>query len=129
MEQKTPICYGHETHFNKHIIRQLVSEHLFKCPCGLAYIGKTNRQLKTRIAEHHSTIRNQVSSSLVAVHFAEAKHNVSTLKYIGIESLKQPRRGGDLNSMLLKRELFWIFTLDTLSPRGLNEDFDIRPFS
>ncbi len=34
----------------------------------------------------------------------------------------------DINILLLQREAFWIFILDTLFPRRLNEDFDIRPF-
>lgn len=102
--------------------------YMLKCPCGLAYIGKTTRSLKTRIAEHRSAIRNNVATSSVAVHFSAANHNVSTLKYIRIETIKPLRRGGDINSLLLKRELYWIHTLNTLAPKGLNEDFDIRPF-
>ena len=102
--------------------------YMLKCPCGLSYIGKTSRALKTRIAEHRSTIRNNVITSPVAVHFNKAGHNVSTLRYTGIELVQSPRRGGDVNNMLLKRELFWIHTLQTLAPKGLNEDYDIRPF-
>lgn len=102
--------------------------YMLRCPCGLAYIGKTTRSLKTRIAEHRSNIRNHNEKSPVALHFTAASHNVSTLRYIGIEHVKCPSRGGDVNSLLLKREAFWIYTLGTLSPRGLNEDFDLRPF-
>lgn len=102
--------------------------YLLKCPCGLAYVGKTTRPLKTRISEHRSNIRNHDTRSPVAVHFTQASHNVSSLRYIGIELVKQPARGGDINSLILRREAFWIYTLDTLAPKGLNVDFDLRPF-
>lgn len=102
--------------------------YMLKCPCGLAYIGKTTRALKTRIAEHRSTIRNHDKKSPVAEHFTQFGHSVASLRYIGIERIQPPSRGGDVNSILLKREALWIYTLDTLSPKGLNEDFDLRPF-
>lgn len=102
--------------------------YMLKCPCGLAYIGKTTRPLKVRISEHRSSIRNKDPKSPVAVHFSTANHNVSSLRYFGIELLQPFRRGGDINSQLLKREVFWIYTLDTMSPKGLNEAFDLRPF-
>lgn len=102
--------------------------YMLKCPCGLAYIGKTNRPLKHRISEHRSNIRNHDQKSPVALHFTNAKHSVSCLKYTGIEKVNPARRGGDIDTILLQREAFWIYTLDTLSPRGLNEDFDLRPF-
>ncbi len=101
--------------------------YLLRCPCGLCYV-KTSRPLKNRISEHRCAIRHRDPKSPVAQHFANSRHSVSTLQYIGIEVVKCPRRGGDINKLLLQREAFWIFTLDTLSPRGLNEDFDIRPF-
>lgn len=97
-----------------------------RCPCGPAYIGKTTRSLKMRISEHRSNIRTRDMRSPVAAHFAQA--NVSSLQYIGIESVKAPRRGGDINKLLLQRECYWIHRLRTLSPRGLNEEFDVRPF-
>ncbi len=102
--------------------------YLLRCPCGLCYVGKTSRPLKNRISEHRCAIRHRDPKSPVAQHFANSRHSVSTLQYIGIEVVKCPRRGGDINILLLQREAFWIFTLDTLSPRGLNEDFDIHPF-
>lgn len=102
--------------------------YMLKCPCGLAYIGKTTRPLKNRISEHRSNIRNNDPKSPVAVHFSQAHHNVSTLRYLGIEQVKISNRGGDLNALLLKREAFWIYTLNTISPKGMNEEFDLRPF-
>ncbi len=94
--------------------------YLIRCPCGLAYVGKTSRQLRTRISEHHSNIRTGDMRSPIASHFRQVGHNVTVLQYIGI--------GGDYEKKLLQRECFWIYTLDTLSPSGLNEDFDITPF-
>ncbi|XP_073721933.1 uncharacterized protein [Misgurnus anguillicaudatus] len=102
--------------------------YLLRCPCGLCYIGKTSRPLKTRISEHRCAIRHRDPKSPVAQHFTDLRHSVSTLQYIGIEQVKYPRRGGDINKLLLQRELYWIYTLNTLSPKGLNEEFDIRPF-
>ena len=90
-------------------------------------MGKTFRALKTRISEHRSDIRTKDFRNPVALHFAEAKHCISSLKYIGIEQVKLPPRGGDINTLLLRREAFWISTLDTVN-KGLNESFDIRPF-
>lgn len=90
--------------------------------------SKTTRPLKPRISEHRSNIRNKDTKSLVAVHFTNYQHNVSSLRYTGIELVKPLCRGGDINTVLLKQETFWIYELDTLSPRGINEDFDIRPF-
>ena len=101
---------------------------MLKCPCGKAYVGKTSRALKTRIAEHRSTIRNGDEKSPVALHFKQAHHNVSSLRYLGIEKVHLPRRGGDIDNLLLRREVWWIHYLKTMAPIGLNEDFDIRPF-
>lgn len=102
--------------------------YLIRCPCGLAYVGKTTRPLRTRISEHRSTIRTGDERSPVAAHFKRAGHAVSALRYIGVERVDQPLRGGDRGKKLLQRETFWIYFLNTLSPYGLNEDFDIKPF-
>ena len=103
--------------------------YMIRCErCNMAYIGKSTRALKTRITEHRSAIRRKDPSSPVAVHFASPGHDESSFSYMGIEAVKRPRRGGDLDNLLLKRELFWLFTLNTLEPNGMNQDFCIRPF-
>ena len=102
--------------------------YLITCPCGKNYVGKTNRELKVRISEHRSTIRCKNFTYPVAAHFLEAGHAISSLRYIGIEHVTLPRRGGDLDNLLLKREAAWNFNLKFFAPFGLNVDFDLKPF-
>ena len=54
------------------------------------------------------------------------EHTVASLRYIGIEKVETPRRGGDLDKILLQREAEWIYRLGSLVPHGLNTEFDLR---
>lgn len=99
-----------------------------QCPCGLAHTGKTSRALKTPITEHRFSLYNHDVKSHVAVHFNRAHQHISTLRYAGSEAAKSLRGGGDVDSLLLRRELSGIYTVASLTLRGLNEDFSIRPF-
>lgn len=119
---KTYAVKGRITCNTTHIV------YLLKCPCNLYYVGKTKRLLKTRICEHKSSIRNCDEKSSVARHFNQLKHNTTDLKYMGIEVVETPRRGGDRDNLLLKREAYWIHTLDTLIPRGMNEEIILSCF-
>ena len=101
---------------------------MLTCPCGKAYIGKTSRELKHRISEHRSSIRTGNITSPVAQHFVQYNHPVSSLRYTAVQKVNQSNRGGDFENALLRREAFWISYLNTLSPNGLNMDFDLRPF-
>jgi len=49
-------------------------------------------------------------------------------RYIGIEKVTKSSRGGDYEKKLLQRECFWIYILSTLSPLGLNENFEWEVF-
>ena len=106
----------------KHIV------YLLKCPCGLSYVGKTTRELRTRISEHKSSIRNKDMKSPVARHFNSAGHDVCTLKFQGIEFVPPPKRGGNRDKILLQREARWIHLLQTESPKGLNEELILSCF-
>ena len=97
--------------------------YMIQCPCGLAYIGKTTRKLKQRISEHKSSIRRNDREYPVAIHFNDAKHDISSFRFMGIEQIQMPPRGGDLDLLLKRREAYWIFTLQTLAPKGLNDEF------
>ena len=99
------------------------------CPCGLTYVGCTTRSLRTRISEHRSNIRcGKIERNPVAAHFQAASHNLCYLQYMGIELVPKPPRGGDHKRLLLQRETYYIHLLNSMSPNGLNLEFDIKPF-
>ena len=102
--------------------------YLLKCCCGYAYVGKTKRELRTRITEHKSNIRNKDEKSPVARHFTTAGHTVCDLKFQGIEHVKPINRGGNRDKLLLQREAFYIHYLQTEFPRGLNEELSLSCF-
>lgn len=102
--------------------------YLLKCPCGFGYVGKTKRELRIRINEHKSNIRNHDIKSPVARHFSESGHDVCTLKFQGIEAVRSFTRGGDRERYLLQREAYWIYTLQTVFPNGLNEELALSCF-
>ncbi|CAB1328136.1 unnamed protein product, partial [Coregonus sp. 'balchen'] len=95
--------------------------YMVKYPCG-----KTPKSLKTRISEHHSNIRTGETKNPVAVHFVQAGHPITSVRYIGMEMVKMSSRGGDIERKCLERGSFWIHRLNTLSPLGVNEEFFIE---
>ncbi len=82
------------------------------------------RNLKQRISEHKSSIRRADPNYPVACHFNASSHPISSLRFQGIEHVQLPR-GGDIDKRLHRRELYWIHTLDSIHPQGLNVDFDM----
>ncbi|XP_075462091.1 protein-arginine deiminase type-2 isoform X2 [Ascaphus truei] len=103
--------------------------YLLECPCGLQYVGRTGRPLKRRLAEHVFNIKRGLETHSVSNHF-RLKHgqNPAGLICKGIECPKQNWRGGDKINLISRRESFWIYTLKTLTPKGLNIEFDLASF-
>ncbi|XP_077148071.1 uncharacterized protein LOC143808847 [Ranitomeya variabilis] len=97
--------------------------YVLSCPCGLYYVGETTKEVRTRISKHKSTIRTKHIELPVPRHFDKMGHSVNQLRYRVIDDVPAPRRGGDRVSMLKRKELKWIFELDTLSPRGMNIEY------
>lgn len=97
--------------------------YMITCPCGICYIGETTQEIKCRIIQHKSTIRRALTDLPVPAHFIEKGHTVSQLRYRVIDGIPRSRRGGDRQQALKKRELFWIYSLDTLFPKGMNVDY------
>ncbi|CAJ0963256.1 unnamed protein product, partial [Ranitomeya imitator] len=105
------------------------------CPCGLIYIGLTTRQLKVRIREHvlgilaAATCTDTSTLKTIPRHFREFHQcNASGLKVRGIDLLKINIRGGSLSKRLAQIETRWIWTLQTISPKGLNENISFAPY-
>ncbi|OCT91664.1 hypothetical protein XELAEV_18014723mg, partial [Xenopus laevis] len=106
--------------------------YMLKCPCGLAYIGQTSRAVKERIKEHRGNIRNfkpgTQSDTPVSRHFAFHGHNQMQLRWLVLENVKLPKRGGNIQKLLLQHEAGWIKKFNTLLPMGLNDHWSLIPF-
>lgn len=107
------------------------------CPCGLLYVGRTIRPLRTRFSEHKCSIINsntyhqsknkKCHSYSVPRHFRECHNsNPTGIKVFGIEAIKKDADNGRRFRRLCKQESFWIFTLGSLVPDGMNEDLHIH---
>ena len=51
-----------------------------------------------------------------------------SLKFCGIEKAMMSTREGDVLKKLAQREIFWICTLNTMPPNGLNDVFILKFF-
>lgn len=103
--------------------------YMLKCPCGMIYIGQTKRNLKLRIAKHKAAIRNGNMDYTIARHYRDRNHGSgASFKFIGIERILPNPRGGNLVQKLLKREAYWIYTLNSMEPHGLNESSGLRSY-
>ncbi|OCT76084.1 hypothetical protein XELAEV_18031272mg [Xenopus laevis] len=98
----------------------------------MLYIGKTIRPVKVKIKEHKNAIRNFKAGTYtdiaVSRHFFNAKHNVCKLRWKVLEVVPRPVRGGDHNTLLLQREARWIRPLESINPKGMNEQLNLSCF-
>ncbi|XP_078502142.1 uncharacterized protein LOC144756318 isoform X1 [Lissotriton helveticus] len=94
--------------------------YLLLCPCNLGYVGETARTMKVRLTEHRSAIKtNKLTAPLVS-HFIDFQHSPSQIRWRILEKIHMTcKNGGD--KIRKKREVFWIFNLDTFI-HGLNND-------
>ena len=92
--------------------------YLISCrKCGLQYIGETENPLHIRMNGHRSDIRTKKLDKPVAVHFCQPDHSAEDLEVRGIEKINVNNTG-----RRKYRESYWIFTLKTLAPEGMNLD-------
>ena len=94
------------------------SVYLIECRiCGVQYVGETGNDVRERMRNHRSTIKHyqKHTDKPVASHFSLPHHSLDDLRLIIIESL-----GKQSKFRRLHRETFWINTLRSTSPLGLN---------
>ncbi|OCT71891.1 hypothetical protein XELAEV_18034868mg [Xenopus laevis] len=101
-------------------------------PINSQCIEKDSRAVKERIKEHRGNIRNfktgTATDTCVSRHFHIKGHNVSQLKWMTLEQIKMPSRGGDIKKILTQKEAYWIKKINTMAPIGMNDHWSITPF-
>ena len=85
--------------------------------CGMQYVGQTKNQIRYRLYNHISTIKN-MSDTPVARHFN--KHNEKIQPSLKVYILQLMRSGPDDDTSRLKWENIWIARLHSVSPGGMN---------
>ena len=80
--------------------------------CKKQYVGYTTQTLRTRINHHRSNVFNKIGT-YISNHFNFTDHSVSNLKVQCIDSATS-------FTELQALEHYWIATLRTLIPLGLN---------
>lgn len=112
MSTSTKQCHRIKTSMNCNtsgIIYLITCKH-----CKLQYVGETERRLKDRLNAHRSNITTKQKTA-IAIHFNNYRHSYKDLQIMPIEKVlnnsKQARQ---------EREKFWIKTLKTNYPNGLN---------
>jgi hypothetical protein len=89
--------------------------YLIECrKCPLQYVGETKNSINYHLIRHRASHKARKEEP-VAEHFNSHEHTINDLTITGIEKIINKR-----DSTRSKRESFWIDTLDTLTPRGLN---------
>ena len=81
----------------------------------IVYVGETERTVAERIKEHLADVRHGREKA-VSFHFNSADHEIDDLNLIIIEKCREISR-----FYRKTREVYWIETLNTVTPSGLNK--------
>ncbi|CAH1251664.1 TRIM3 [Branchiostoma lanceolatum] len=87
--------------------------------CGAQYVGETKEELRTKFSSHMASI-NQNKTSALAKHFNSAGHSMKNVRVRPIVQIELESHGDQLRK---DEEAFWIETLQTEAPEGMNLPF------
>lgn len=93
---------------------------LLECSGELQYVGRTIQTLRMRCNKHRMNIRNGFLNHGVSKH-AYTHHNCDPSQFVLTPIEQIPHNVRNRSATLNKREMFWIFKLNTISPIGLTE--------
>ena len=94
--------------------------------CSIQYVGKLETSFNIRLNNQPKGVSNPKAIP-ACVHFRNEGHNlIQHSKFTLIEQLNETENISKtaLKLRLKRREDFWILKLDTLSPKGLNQDLN-----
>ena len=118
--KKTFEIYHHVNCKSKNII------YLMECTkCKVQYIGKSETNFNIRLNNHRKDTNN-INGIPASRHFSKPYHEFNIhAKFIIIEQIKNANVSKETITKRLKaRENFWIQTLETLKPKGLNQELN-----
>lgn len=92
-------------------------------------MGKTIQKLCKRLYRHIAAMKT-INPDFPWGHHVALVHSehFPKVSVLVLDHLHQTPRGGDLNKLLLQREMRWISNLNATSPPGLNEILSFKPF-
>ncbi|OCT56125.1 hypothetical protein XELAEV_18001963mg [Xenopus laevis] len=102
--------------------------YLITCNCGLQYVGKTIRPLRKRVSEHLGSVTRGDCSSAVSKHLIEIHDSKICITVQVIDRVVADIRKGDIDNSLLRKEAYWIHRLNTVTPHGLNREWELTCF-
>ena len=94
--------------------------------CKIQYVGKAKTPLNIRINNHRKDVNNPKSIPS-NFHFRKPEHSLNLhAKFTLIEQLSNIHTTDKktLQFRLKRREDFWIKKLETLTPKGLNQELN-----
>ena len=92
--------------------------YLISCTkCKKQYVGCTTQQLNTRINHHRTNIINKISTR-IATDFGQPGHVLN--EHLKVQPIDSVTNSEHTIRELYRLECFWIRTLCTLTPHGLN---------
>ena len=98
--------------------------HLMECTlCKMQYLGKSDTSFTIRLNNHRKDDKKP-DAILACRHFQQNNHVfIKHAKFIITDKLTNATKSKDvLRQILIERENFWIQTLETLHPKGLNQE-------
>ena len=93
--------------------------------CKIQYVGKAETEFNIRLNNHRKDVW-EPEAIPASRHFSGKSHNFNShAKFILIEQIRHIDIDKEKNKERLKqRENFWILTLQTLTPKGLNQELN-----
>lgn len=96
--------------------------------CHVQYVGRSTRHLRDRFYEHVHSINKNKSTNVAKYFNHHHGGDKASLMVQVTDKIRVPNRAGDAFRSLCRREVYWIFYLQTRIPMGLNFEWDVSHF-
>ena len=91
--------------------------------CKIQYVGKAKTEFNIRLNNYRKDVWKP-DAIFVSCHFSDINHNFNThARFILIEQIRHVD-AEKIKERLKQRDNLWILTLETLTPKGLNQELN-----